>query len=674
MSGFSAADTVYHKFPGVQKRFKLAFQMVAGLQSNGTNITKPLLFCCKLSSEARCRMGETSVGEAPWRADLDQKEEIRAYLDQLLASSAFTASRRRSQLLRYLVERALAVPAEPVTEYGIGLDVFRKPESFDPRVDATVRVEMSRLRRVLLAYYQGPGIADPWRLELPGRGYVPVIKWNGPPPVDRPDGFVDARPNWRGLGWCFVALLLVFSATVMLRRYAGSWHSSVSSVVVLPFENLTGDSKNEYLADGITEQLTDSLAHAPDLRVVARTSAFQFKRKGMDIRQIGKQLDADAVVEGSLRNANGHYQLTVQVDRSRDGYHIRSQTLEGGTQELARLEAEMTPIVLTALRPGGEQGPVRKPIDPEAYNLFLQARALRGDPSQDAFDRSVTLLNKAVELDPTYADAYAALAGVYGAEATDVASEPKPYAEKAIAAADMALRLDPQSAPAYAAKGMVDSLVFLSWRRGEDELRKALGLMPQNASIHNRLGVVLMAEGRFEEAIAEERTTVKLDPLATAGATLGLAYYMARQYDQALHEFLQVRDLHPGIAVIHTFIGSAWEGKGDYQKAMQEYQLALPKVPGAKAYIAHLLAVTGKEDEARKLAAELERPESGEAPNGFDLACVYGALGERDRAFYWLGQASKNSELWFVKVHPMLDPLRRDPRFAQFLRKAGFPS
>ncbi len=482
-----------------------------------------------------------------------------------------------------------------------------------------------------------------------------------------------SRPARRthALGFLAAALIVLACAAYGVYRWTRP-PAGLRSIVVLPFENLTGDPQKEYLADGITEQLTDSLAHISDLRVVARTSAFQFKRKPVDIRRIGQQVDADAVVEGSLRNMNGRFQLTVQVNRSRDGYHIVSQTFDGSAQELERLEADLVPPVLAAVRPRTTVAK-HKPVDPEAYDLFLKARARRADPSRASFDQSITYLNEAIQRDPTYADAYAALAGVYAAAAGNLATQPLAYAEKAKAAATAALRLDPLSAQAYAAEGLVDSMVFLDWKRGEEELREAIRLMPQNAASHNRLGTVLLAQGHFEAAIAEQRTAANLDPLVPGGVSVGLAYYMARQYDQALRQFIKVRDLHPDLLIVHPFIGSVWEAKGDYKKAMAEYQLALPKAPeSVKPYIAHLLAVMGKQSEARKILAEMQNAGPGERPpSAFDLAAIYGALGDRDKAFQYLEQAYDDRIVWFLKVHPVLDPLRSDPRFAQLLKKAG---
>src|ERR1039458_7281135 len=285
-------------------------------------------------------MDVASAGSGSAELDPARGDDFRGYLEHLLALPLF-AARRRGQLLRYLVEETLAGQAGQVTEYGIPLDVFKKPTSFDPRAEATVRVEMSRLRRALTDHYGSAGAADPWLIQLPGRGYVPVLQAHDRPAVETAEALpapspARAAPRYKLVKMVALALAIAAASAILAARY---WHpgkSSIRSVVVLPFENLTGDAHNEYLADGITEQLTDALAQIPSLRVVARASAVQDKGKGAAIREIGRRLDADAVIEGSLRYLNGMLRLTVQVNRSADGYHIFSRMSDGAVPELGR--------------------------------------------------------------------------------------------------------------------------------------------------------------------------------------------------------------------------------------------------------------------------------------------------------------------------------------------------
>ncbi|HEX5227710.1 MAG TPA: tetratricopeptide repeat protein, partial [Bryobacteraceae bacterium] len=312
-----------------------------------------------------------------------------------------------------------------------------------------------------------------------------------------------------------------------------------------------------------------------------------------------------------------------------------------------------------------------RPVDPEVADLMLKARARRAEGTREAFDQAVIYLNDAIRRDPKYADAYADLAGCYAAAAVNFASKPLDYAAKAKAAAATALQLDPASARAYSALGLVDSSVFLNWKLGESELRQAIRLSPRNPVAHSHLRAVLAAEGRFAEAVAEAKAAADLDPLTAANIGIGLTYYVARDYDKALAEFIKARDLHPEVVVAHFFLGLGWEGKGEFEKALEEYRRCLPQMPEAKVSIAHVLAAMGQVSEARAMLGAIEHPESGEPPNAFDVACVYAALGDRYQAFRWLEQSYRDRSIRDLKIYPMLDPIRSDPRYAELLARTG---
>ena len=581
-----------------------------------------------------------------------------------MAAPQFRGSKRRSALLKYLVEKAVA--GEQPKEYAIGVDVFEKEPDYDPRLDPSVRVEVRRVRSKLEGYYAEEGRNDPIRIEIPKGSHAAVFR----PVVEAvPMDFVRNGPRF----WIAITGVVVAVGVLGWMALRGpELRSRINSVVVLPFANLTGDPSKEYLADGVTEQLTDFLAQIASLRVVARTSAFQFKGKRADVRDIGKRVSADAVIEGSVRLIDGKLRVTVQINRSADGYHILSRTFDCTTQDLGRIENEMVGPVVAVLRPGPPVAKRRTP-DPQAHDLYLKARAYRGEGTQAAFDQAIICLRQAIERDPEYADAYAALSNVYAAGATNFSSEPAEYAKRAKAAATRALELDPSEAVAYAALGTVDSIVMLNWKVGEEELRHAIRLMPQGALAHNRLGMLLMAEGRFPEAIRELRLAENLDPLVAApGATVGLALYMSRDFEGALRQFTRVRDLHPDTAVIHGFLGLVWEAKHDFGRAMTEYQTLAAKQPhSARPYLALLFAESGHQAEAREMLAKIEHPDDEEPPSAFDIAAIYGALGDKDSAFRWLDRAYENRQIWFVKIHPALEPLRRDPRYRALLRKCG---
>jgi TolB-like protein/Tfp pilus assembly protein PilF len=627
-------------------------------------------------------MGAVSVsGSLP--LDPGRAYEIRNYLNRLLAARPFVSSRRRCQLLRYLVERNLDGAAGEISEYAIGIDVFERPPSFDPRNEATVRVEVSRLRKVLLEYYEKTGAADAWRIRISARGYAAIIEPAAEPAaepavpeiktqiVEPAAGPIvrNVRKRWVAAG----AIAMLAIAGTPIARHSGPGPDTVRSVVVLPFENLTGNPANEYLADGVTEQLHDSLAAIPSLRVIARASSYKFKGAAVDIREIGRRLNADAVVRGSLRAPGGKLRLIVQANRTADGFQFLSKTFDGNPKDIGRLEVEAIPAVLAVVRPGAPREKPRVP-DPEAHDLLLKAWALRGKGTEASAQQCIIYIKQAIEKDPSYADAYAALASAYAADAANFSSDPLEYAKLAHESAAMALRLDPASALAYSAEGFVDSMVLLDWKSGEREMRYSIRLMPQSAVNHNRLGLILLAQARYDEALTELQTAEDLDPLSGgAGVTVGLGYYMARRYDDALRAFALVERTNPDLIAVHPFIGAAWQQKGELNQAEKEYRLAMTEIPGAvKPQMAILMAARGKRAEATKILDELEHPKPSEPPpNAFDVAAIYAALGQRDRAFYWLDLAYQRRIVWLLKIDPALDSLRQDVRFQELLVKAG---
>lgn len=626
-------------------------------------------FCAWYTVPAANPMGAPGSASVPFSPE--KAAQIRAYLERLLASAPFAASPRRGRLLQYVVELTLEGRAAEISEYAIGVDVFGKPASFDTQSESTVRAEMSRLRRTLAEYYARAGAADPWQVRFPN-GYIPVLTENAPVPSPQPQAAQQVEPAPRAAAIArplAAAILVVVVAAVLTASFIH--RPRIESVAVLPFQNLTGTPTAAYLVDGITEQLTDSLARAASLHVVARTSASQFKGKALDIREIGRRLNADAIVEGSVRSIRDGFQVDVQVDRADDGYQIVARTFVARTADLPVLGARIAAPVRAALHPGEKSAPAAHVPDPQAYDLLLKSRAYRGQGTEIAFERAAALLNEAIQIDPGYADAYAALAGVYAAGGINLAAEPLPYLEQAKAAAARALELDPASAHALAAQGLAD-VQLLHWAQGERELRQAIAVMPE-AATHSWLGVLLMEEGRFDDALAEAHSTERLDPLSpAAGVFIGWCEIMARRYDAALAQFLTVQKLHPEAAIVHLYSGTAWELKGDYKNAEAEFQAAGPESPATALPMAHLFAVEGRKPEARAILVRLEHPQPQVGPPvAFDMALVYAALGDRDRAFEWLDRAYASRRIGMLKVHPGLDPIRSDPRYAALLRKTG---
>lgn len=308
--------------------------------------------------------------------------------------------------------------------------------------------------------------------------------------------------------------------------------------------------------------------------------------------------------------------------------------------------------------------------NPYDYGFLLKAR-LRGESTPEGFQQSVEFLHQAVRRDPHYANGYAALARAYVAAATNTLIEPLAAIPLSHVAVSTALALDPQSAIAFDAMGFGDAMLELHWKKGEDELRKAVLLMPQDATIRQHLGLVLLCEGRFEEAIDHLQMAAALDPLSpVSGSAVGIAYFCWRLYDQALAQYARMKARYPGAGTLHVLTGQVYVAKGDFHQGMAEYRNGLDAFQQDKStLLVHALAMSGRYDEAREQLAELEDPDH---PDPIDLAAIYAALGDRDRAFSWLEKGLAKRKVYLVKVHPFLDSLRVDPRFAGLLVRAGF--
>ena len=307
----------------------------------------------------RPSMPGTIENHASARSRDSRSPEIRDYLAQLLASPQFAASGRRGQLLQYLVEHTQAGDADRVTEYAIGLDVFQKPTSFNPQIESVVRTEFSRLRQRLKDYYAEAGQRDRIVIDFPPRSYAASFEFRDaveiPPPTPqlvRPDTM-----HRRPLALRVTALALAFLAPVAVAAFAiwreharlGWWKQPIHAIVVLPFENYSPNHQDEYVAYGMTEQLTDDLAQWRDLRVVARTSAFAFKGRGEDVRQIGRQLNVDAVLEGSFEREGDRVRITAQLIRAADGYQLWSHSYEMQSNDLLEVQERVATSIAAAI-------------------------------------------------------------------------------------------------------------------------------------------------------------------------------------------------------------------------------------------------------------------------------------------------------------------------------------
>ena len=481
--------------------------------------------------------------------------------------------------------------------------------------------------------------------------------------------------------------VLVLAAGGMVARQTLFRSPVEQSVAVLPFANLSADSGSEYFSDGMTEELINALVQVPGLRVPARTSAFAFKGKTADIREIGRQLSVVHVVEGSVRRAGSTVRISVQLINVADGYHLWSNTYDRQVrrvQDVLGIQDEIARAIVAALEiklARGDTAPlVRRSTDnPEAYDLYLRGRYFWSRRTGPDIKKAIEYLSRAIARDSSYAVAYSGLADAYLVEGNSNFIAPRIAFPRARAAALKALALDETLAEAHVSLGRL--LVNYDWDppRAEREFRRAIALNPGYALAHIWYALwMLRPQGRLDEALREARIGLRLDPLAPYMHRLvGNVLQAARRYDEAIEQHRRALEILPDWAGAHASLGDAYRGKGMLRDALAEYQRAQDLNPsdGNRAAIGRLDAETGRRNEAARILDQLRtRPDTEITWQA--VAVIYVALGETDSALASLERAyqAAPASLASLKIGEMWDPLRSEPRFTNLLRKLGLQS
>jgi TolB-like protein/DNA-binding winged helix-turn-helix (wHTH) protein/cytochrome c-type biogenesis protein CcmH/NrfG len=477
-------------------------------------------------------------------------------------------------------------------------------------------------------------------------------------------------------------LLLALGAWSFRSLVAAKAHRPIStSLVVLPFENLGAEPGDQYLSDGLSEELTTSMAQVPGLRVVARTSAYQFRGKGEDVRRIGTQLGVGAVLEGSLSRTGQKLRITAQLINAQDGYHIWSQAYGGDVGDFLRIEQQVAEAATRALGMPASAAPVSaaagRKENAQAYDLYLQGRFLWNKRTTDAMKGSIALYQQAIQLDPAFAQAYAGLGDTYVVMAVNRQLPAVEAVQHAKDAARKALELDPQMAEPHATLGLVKSMCEWDWQGGEAEFQRALELNPSYATAHHWAALNLMAMGRFEEAAAELRKAQVLDPLSIMITySLGENFYYWRRYDDVLEQGRRIAQMDPRDVRAHDLLARGYEGKGMPGEAVAEFRDWLAKTDdqGVAAQMRlRMYLDSGDIAAARREAAEMTRAAKTESTLGYALAGCYALLGEKQAALDWLDRAYevRDPDLASLKVDPNFDSLHSEPRYLELLKKVG---
>ncbi len=451
-----------------------------------------------------------------------------------------------------------------------------------------------------------------------------------------------------------------------------------ASIAVLPFANLSADTAHEYFADGLADELITSLSLVEGFHVTSRTSSFAFRRQDLDVREIGRRLGVQSVLEGSVRRGDGRVKVSARLIGVADGYQQWTQTYERKVQDALVIQDEIARAIVETLK--GRLGAGKSATasggttDPEAYDLYLKGRFFRNKRTNDGLRRSIELLNEAVKRAPNFARAHAGIAEAYavlGFYDAEPAREAFPAAARA---ATEALRLDPALGSAHATLGYVALYYDWDWSRAESEFRRAIELEPSYATAHQWYANHLTVMGRFAAAEREMRQALTLDPLLLiANAALGWVLYHKGDNEGALAQFRLTADLDSTFALTHLWEGQTLERMGRTDEAVASLRRAVQLSGESTIFVAALartLAIRGERAEAERL---LRGVESARVVPAYEVAKVYAALGRRSEAFRSLERAYElhSHSMVFLRVDPQLAALRDDPAFERIAKRVG---
>jgi TolB-like protein/DNA-binding winged helix-turn-helix (wHTH) protein/Tfp pilus assembly protein PilF len=490
----------------------------------------------------------------------------------------------------------------------------------------------------------------------------------------------------------FVVLAGLVALVAFTVRYIRPTAASKASVphntalVVLPLENLSGDKDQDYFADGMTDELIANLAKIRSVHVISRSTAMAYKGTRKPLSEIARELNVDAVVEGTVLRVGNRIRITAELVQVSTDHHLWADTYESQMGDVLALQNRVSSAIVNEIRinltPEDRERLAKAPaVAPEAYENYLKGLYYWNKRSDENLTKAIGYFERAAHLDPQYALAYAGLSDCYaiiGAEIFGTMSSSE-AAPKAKAAALHALEVDPTLAEAGTSLATVKFNYDWDWPGASEGFERAIGLNPSYATAYQRYSLYLIAMGQVQESFAQIEKARELDPLSISiNFSLGWRLYMARQYDRAIAQLRNTLEMDPTYELPHLVVGQAYEQKGDFASAIPELRKAVELSHGTPLMVsalAHAYGRAGNKAEAEKLLAELLSESKKQYVSPYYLAVVYVGLGENEQAMDWLDKAfaDRSNGLVFLRVEPELDGLRSNPRFVALQKNLGFP-
>ena len=582
----------------------------------------------------------TAVDAVPATAVCEQ-------LARIVDSPRFISSARLCRFLTHIVNRTIRGDLNSLKEFSIAMEVFDRTSKYDPNVDAIVRVEARRLRAKLKEYYEGPGRNDPVLIELRPGSYVPIFRW------------LDAQPRNQ-------------------RQEIGTAVQAGASVAVLPFVNMSPDPEQDYFCDGISEEIINSLTRIAGLKVIARSSAFQFKGMSVDIREVGRRLNADVIIEGSVRKAGEQLRITAQAIQPESGHSLWSEVFRRELKDVFAIQEEIAQAIAGLLRV--HLPVVRARVHPsvrdlEAYTRYLRARFLIHQQSPETLRAALEQLRELIHVFPDYALAYSGMAVASGflslfgvVSGRDVYPEVKANAERGYA-------LDPDSGETCTILGGIRGWFEYRWDEALKLYYRALELQPGHAPAHFFLAMALLCQGNIQAAEAGLRRSTELDPLSASDcAQLAYLHYVKGDYRSAAEQLEKSFDLDCDYPEALFYKGLLHFQQQDYDATIE--CLRLVRLPLTIGLLAAAYARQGNRPQAEKCVEELRRLPASQYVTPLAEALAAIGLKDFDLAFQRLDKAidHKTNFVNLLAVEPFFHPLRSDHRFTKILKRLNLSS
>jgi serine/threonine-protein kinase len=578
----------------------------------------------------------------------DAGRSVRQQLDRMLASATFQQVDRLKRFLSFIVTETIAGRGDQLKEYVVGVQVFGKEETFDPRTDPIVRVQARRLRARLARYYRAEGQADQTIIELPKGGYLPVFR--------RREG----------------------GETV--RRFVSAGLASRNTVAVVPFDDHSPNADLGYVCKGVRQEVIHGLTRVAALRVIAWDPADLPEGDGSEA---ASPPAAAMVVTGSVQSSGDTLRVTTQLVDATSGRYCWSESIDGEARDLFSLQRQVAETVIARLRPellesAAQPTPRRPRENLAAHNLYLQGRYHLNQRTEEGLLKAADFFEKAIVEDAQYAQAHSGLSDAYGLLAHYGVRGPADVWDKAASAASTAVMLDGQSAEAHTSLAHVKSTQHWDWQGAEREFQRALNLDPHYPTAHHWYAMSCLAPmGRLDDARDQMQLAQSLDPVsAIIARDLTMVHYYRRDFEAALDQCDHTIELNPHFSPAYWMLGLIQEQRKDFDESAAAFQRAVhlsPHSPRMHGALGRTFALSGKRKMAFGILKKLRQLAKRRYVSPFEFASVHLALGQVDLGFRWLAQACRDRafELTALKVDPRFDVLKGDPRFAELAHAVG---